>query len=166
MSYSFNHFCSLKLFLEVLDFSFHFEGELLDVFLPFFFELVKLFVVLKGCFLKVFGLHVQLGLQLMNATTVQFFQSGQLVLESIVSDGQVLILMEQVVDLEFSFGEGDFLSTEFVLEFDQLVFELYPSFSLVVEVCLQLVFGLSELMPLVFEHELDLSESSMIFDAI
>lgn len=74
--------------------------------------------------------------------------------------------MEQVVDFEFCFGEGNFFPTEFILELYQLVFEFYPSFSLVVKVCFKFFFGLSELMALVFEHELDLSESSMIFDGI
>ena len=86
MSYSFNHFCSLELFFEVLNFSFHLECELLNVFLAFFFEFVKLLVVLKSGLLEVFGLHVKLGFQLMNTTAVQFFKSSEFVFEAIIGD--------------------------------------------------------------------------------
>ena len=70
--------------------------------------------------------------------------------------------MEHVIDLELSLGERDFSSTEFILEFDQLVLKLDPPLALVVEVGLEAILGLSELLPLVFQHELNLSQSAVL----
>lgn len=74
--------------------------------------------------------------------------------------------MEQVVDLELSLRERDFFPAELILELDQLVLKLDPAFALIVEVGLEAVLGLSELLPLVIQHELELSVSSVVFRSV
>jgi hypothetical protein len=64
------------LFFEVLDFSLHFEGELLDILLPLFLELIELFIILEGRFFEIFGFHVELSFELMDPTSIQFLKSS------------------------------------------------------------------------------------------
>lgn len=113
---------------------------------------------MEGGVFEVFGLHGQLGLQLVYLCAVDLLQAGELVLEAVVVYGQVLVLVEEVVDLELQFRGGDILATELVLQLYQLVLELNAHFALVVQLMLVLLLGLPELLALVLEHELDLTE--------
>lgn len=74
--------------------------------------------------------------------------------------------MEQVVDLELRLGEGDFPTTKLIFQLDELILEFDSSLSLVVKISLESILRLSELLSLIFQHELKLSESTMFFWAI
>jgi hypothetical protein len=95
------------------------------------------------------ALHVELRFQFVDLSTVKFFEAGQLVLETIVFDGNVLILMEEVVDFELEFGKGDIFAAELVLDLDQFVFELDAQLALIIQIVLQLVLSLLELFPFI-----------------
>ena len=117
-------------------------------------ELFELAVVLQGGFLEILSLHGKLGFQLVDLSAVKFLEAGQFVLESVVLDGDVLILMEQVVNFELVLRKGDIFPAELILKFDQFVLELYPKFAFVVKIVFQFVLGVLELLPLVLEHKL------------
>lgn len=83
-------------------------------------------------------------------------------LQLIVLAGQVLVLVEEVVDLELGLGQRHLSSTELILELDQFVLKLDPAFALVIKVGLEAVLGLPELLALVFEHELELVQPAVL----
>ena len=58
-------------------------------------------------------------------------------------------MVQEIVDLELCFRKGHLFATEFIFEFDKFILELYPSFSLVIEIGLEFLLGLSELMALI-----------------
>ena len=116
-------------------------------------ELFELAVVLQGSFLEILGFHGELGFQLMDLSAIKFLETGQFMLESLILDRNVLILMEQVVNFELVFRNGDIFPAELVLKFDQFVLEFYPKFAFVVEIVFQFVLGVFELLPLVLEHK-------------
>ena len=57
--------------------------------------------------------------------------------------------------LNSSSERGHIFAAELILEFDQFVLELYPQLAFVVEVMFEFVLEVPELLPLIFEHELD-----------
>jgi hypothetical protein len=139
---------------------------LFDILLPFFLELLKLHVILHGSFLKIFILHRQLCFQFIDFRTIQLLYSSQFVLQLIVFRADVLVLMEEVVYLKLELGSVDVLATELVLQFNQLILELYSEFALIVEVVLVFVLCLFELFPLVLQHQLDLAHVVVIVGTI
>ena len=74
--------------------------------------------------------------------------------------------MKEVIDFEFCFREGDFFAAEFVFEFDEFILEFYPPFALVVKISLQFLLGFPELVAFVLEHELDLSDCSVVLKVV
>lgn len=102
----------------------------------------------------------------MDLGAVDLLEAGEFVLEAVVLDGDVLVLVEQVVDLELEFGGGHVLAAELVLQLDQLVLELDPHLPLVVQVVLQLLLRLLELLPLVLQHELQLAQVVLVVGGV
>lgn len=70
--------------------------------------------------------------------------------------------MQEIVDLELQFRDSYIFATELVLQFDQLIFEFNPKLAFIVQIVLILLLCFFELLSLVLEHELDLSEM-MVF---
>lgn len=165
-SYALHELHCLELLLEVLDLALRLEGELLDVVLALLLELLELLVVLQRGLLEALRLQLQLRLQLVDLAAVELLQAGQLVPELVASDGQVLVLVQQVVDPELCLRERDLLPAELVLQLDQLVLELDPALALVVQIRLEAVLGLPELLALALQHELHLAHSSLLLGAV
>ena len=90
----------------------------------------------------------------MDLASIKFFETSQLVLETVIFNGNVLILVEKVVDFEFQLRKRDIFSTELVLKFDQFILKFDSQFAFVVKIMFQLVFILFELFPFILEHEL------------
>lgn len=139
---------------------------MLDVLLALFLELFELVVVLESGFFEVPGFHGEGGLEFLYFSAVEFFHPGKFSLESLIFDDEILVLVEKVVDFELEFGNDYFLATELVLQFDKFIFELDSNFPFVIEIVLILFPGLPELLALVFQHELDLTEILFIYIAI
>jgi hypothetical protein len=97
------HLEGLVFLLCALDLALEIEGELLDVVLPLLFELFELCIVVQRGIFKVLGLHGQLRLQLMDPPAVNFLETVELMLKALVLNGDILILVEEVVDLELQF---------------------------------------------------------------
>ena len=83
--------------------------------------------------------------------------------QSIVLDGDILILMEEVVDLELKFRGRDIPSAEFILQFYQFVLKFDSQLPFIIEIVFELVLGFFELLPFVLEHELDFCEIVIIW---
>lgn len=148
----------LRLLFKVLDLALEVEGYLLDVFLSLFLEFLE-FAVVLGCHVVVVaGFHRQLRFQLMYLPSVEILQPRQLIPKSLVLHYHILVLVEQVIDFKLKLGDGDILSTELLLQLDELVLKLDPELALVVQIVLELVLGLLELLPLIFQHIFDFPE--------
>jgi hypothetical protein len=106
---------------------------------------------------EILRLNAELGLKLIDLASIYLLQTGKLVLKTVIFNGIVLILMQQIVDFELQFRGGDVLATKLVLQLYQFVLKLNPHLPLVVQLMLILLLCLSELLTLVFQHELDLS---------
>jgi hypothetical protein len=132
---------------------------LLDVVLPLLLKLVELLVVLQGGLLKILALHLQLPLQLLNPPAIKFLNAGKFVFEPIVFEGQILVLMQEIIDLEVTLGKQHLLATVIVLQLDQLVLEFDPLLPLTVQIHLKTVLRLPELLPLTLQHELHLTQT-------
>lgn len=63
--------------------------------------------------------------------------------------------MKEVIDFKFQLGYVDIFSAELFFELDQLILELDPQLPLVIEIIFELLFGLFELLSLIFKHEFD-----------
>jgi hypothetical protein len=88
------------------------------------------------------------------------------VLQLVVLHGQVLVLVQEIVDLELCLRKGHLLATELVLQFDQLVLKLDASLAFIVEVSFKAILRLPKLLPLILEHELDFAEAAVIVVAV
>lgn len=89
----------------------------------------------------------------MDFASVKFLKPSKFIAQPFVFNDHILILVEEVIDFEFEFGDGNLFSTELILELDELVLELDPEFPLIVEIVLKLLFCLFELLPFIFEHK-------------
>lgn len=102
----------------------------------------------------------------MNFSAVELLKTSELASKSFVFDDNILILVEKVVDFEFEFGDGNFLPTELVFEFNEFVLELDSEFSFIVEIVFKLLLGLLELLALIFEHKFYLSIIVIVISSI
>lgn len=114
------------------------------------FELFEFGVVLQCGLFEVSCFHVEGGLELVDFSTVEFFHSHQLGFEALILDYDVLVLVEEVVDFELELRDGDLFSAEFVFQLDEFVLELDSHLPLVIQIVFIFVFGLFELLSLIF----------------
>jgi hypothetical protein len=82
--------------------------------------------------IEILCLNAELGLKLMDLASVYLLQTGKLVLKTVIFNGIVLILMQQIVDFKLQFRGGDVLATKLVLQLYQFVLKLNPHLPLVV----------------------------------
>ena len=68
--------------------------------MTFLLEFLELPVVLKSGLFEILGLHGQLSLKLMDLSSIKFLETGQLMLESLILDRNILVLMQKIVDFE------------------------------------------------------------------
>ena len=85
----------------------------------------------------------------MDFSPIKLFEPGQLTLESVILDDDILVLVDQIVELELKLGKLDFLSTELVLEFDEFILEFDAGLSLVIKIVFELLFCFLKLLPFV-----------------
>lgn len=74
--------------------------------------------------------------------------------------------MQKIVQFELQLRNQNIFSAEFVLQFYQLIFKVDSGFSFVVQIVLKLFLSFSKLFPLIFEHELNFTETTVIFEVI
>ena len=73
--------------------------------------------------------------------------------------------MEKVVNFELKFWDWNIFSAELILKFDQFVLEFDTKLAFIIKIIFEFVFSFFKLFPLVFKHELNLT-NIMIIDWI
>ncbi len=127
-----------------------------NILLSFFLELFEFGVVLECGFFEVSGFDVEIGFELMYFSTVDFFHAHELIFESLIFDDDILILVKKIVDFEFELTDGNIFTTEFILEFDEFIFEFDSHLTLIIQIVFILFLGLLELFSFILKHELNL----------